>query len=74
MLDATDCKHIQEVIGVLLYYACAVDPTMLVTLGNLVTQQANSTQATMQALTHLLNYCATHLDTIICYHASDIVF
>jgi len=72
-LDAADCKHVQEVIGVLLYYACAVDPTMLVALGTLATQQANGTQATMQALTHLLNYCASHPDAIIWFHASDMV-
>jgi len=72
-LDAADCKHIQEVIGVLLYYAHAVDPTMLVALGTLTTQQANGTQATMQALTHLLNCCTTHPDAIICFHASDMV-
>jgi len=73
MLDAADCKHVQEVIGVLLYYACTMDPTMLVALGTLATQQANSTQATMQALTHLLNYCASHPDVTICYHASNMV-
>jgi len=73
-LDVTDCsKHMQEVIGILLYYARVVDPTMLVTLGTLTTQKTNSTQATMQALTHLLNYCATHPDAIICSHASDMV-
>jgi len=39
-LDATNCQHIQEVIGILLYYARAVDPTLLVALGTLTTQQA----------------------------------
>jgi len=37
-LDAADHKHVQEVIGVLLYYALAVDPTLLVALGTLATQ------------------------------------
>jgi len=46
---------------------------MLVALGTLATQQANGTQATMQALTHLLNYCASHPDAIIQFHASDMV-
>ncbi len=73
MLDAADCKHVQEVIGVLLYYAHTVDHTMLVALGTLASQQANSTQATMQALTHLLNYCTSHPDAIIRYQASDMV-
>jgi len=72
-LDVADCKRVQEVIGVLLYYARAVDPTMLVALGTLATQQTNGTQATMQDLTHLLNYCATHPDATIRYHASNMV-
>ncbi len=39
----------------------------------LASQQANITQATMQTLMHLLNYCATHPDAIICYQASNMV-
>jgi len=39
----------------------------------LATQQAQSMQATMEALTQLLNYCATHPNAGICYHASDMV-
>jgi len=72
-LNAADCKCVQEVIGVLLYYARAVDPTLLVALSTLATQQAHRTQATLEALTQLLNYCATHSDAVICYHASDMV-
>jgi len=72
-LNAVDCKCIQEVIGVLLYYARAVDPTMLVALGTLATQQTNGTHATMQDLTHLLNYCATHPDATMHYHANNMV-
>jgi len=36
-LNATDHMHIQEVIGVLLYYAWAVDATLLVALNTLAT-------------------------------------
>jgi len=64
-LNTAECQPVQEVISVLLYYACAVDPTMLVALGTLASQQANSTQATLQALTHLLNYCAMHPNAVI---------
>jgi len=64
---------VQEVISVLLYYARAVDPTLLVALSTLATQQAHGTQATMEALTQLLNYCATHPNAVIRYHASDMV-
>jgi len=73
VLDAADCKCVQEVIGMLLYYAQAVDATMLTTLGTLSTQQAKGTRATMEALTQLLNYCATHLHAVIWYQASDMV-
>jgi len=41
-LDAADCKHIQEDIGVLLYYAWAVDPMLLAALVTLATQQVQS--------------------------------
>jgi len=48
-----------------MYYARAIDPTLLVTLGTLATQQAQGTQATMEALTPLLSYCATHPNACI---------
>ncbi len=65
LLHAANRQCVQEVIGVLLYYACAVDPTMLVALSTLASQQAVGTQATLHALTQLLNYCATHPDATI---------
>jgi len=73
VLDAADRQHIQEVIGVLLYYAHALDSTLLTALGTLATQQAKETHAMMMAITQLLNYCAMHPDATICYHASDMV-
>jgi len=73
VLDAADRTRVQEVIGVLLYYARTVDATMLTALGTFATQQANGTHATMEALTQLLNSCATHPHAVICYAASDMV-
>jgi len=46
---------------------------MLVALGTLASQQAKGTEATMDALVHLLNYAATHPEAKIRYHASDMV-
>ena len=60
-------------MGVLLYYGRAVDSTILVALGTLAAAQAQGTQATAEACTHLLNYCATHPDAVIHYTASDMV-
>jgi len=65
MLDAADHVLVQEVIGVLLYYARAVDSTLLTALGTLATQQANGTKATMEALSQILNYCAIHPHAVI---------
>jgi hypothetical protein len=56
-----------------LYYARAVDPTILVTISSLSTQQAKPTTRTMAAINHLLDYCATHPNAISRYHASDMV-
>jgi hypothetical protein len=70
-LDAADTKHLQEVLGTLLFYARAVDSTMLPAIGTLASQQAHGTKATLKALTQLLNYCATHPDATIRYVASD---
>jgi len=59
-LDAADTKHIQEVVGILLYYAHAIDNTLLTVLSIIATQQAKGTQATMlEAIMQLLNYCIT---------------
>ena len=72
-LDAKDTKHVQEVLGMLLFYAHAVDSTMLPTIGTLASQQAHGTKATLEALTQLLNYCTTHPDAKVRFIASDMV-
>jgi hypothetical protein len=44
---------------------------MLVAIGSIASAQNNGTEATMQEVTHLLNYCATHPDAVIRFHARD---
>ena len=51
---------IQQVFGSLLYYALAVDCTLLVALGDLASAQAQPTVDTMNKLTWLLNYVASN--------------
>eukprot|EP00804_Cyclotella_cryptica_P030798 CCRYP_015061-RA/>CCRYP_015061-RA protein AED:0.43 eAED:0.43 QI:0/-1/0/1/-1/0/1/0/149 len=48
-LSKPDALFIKEVIGVFLYYARAVDCTMLPALGSLAAQQANPTQLTLSS-------------------------
>ena len=63
-------KRIQEIIGTLLYYARAVDPTMLTALSTLASAQAHGTTETLRATNQLLDYCSAHPDAGIVYHKS----
>jgi hypothetical protein len=71
LLDAAGKTRIQQIIGVFLFYARAVDPTMLVALGRLSSQQAAPTEATARAAEHFLQYAASWPNASIVYHASD---
>jgi hypothetical protein len=73
LLDKEGKKHIQEVIGTFLYYACCVDSTMLMALGSLATQQVNPTTNTKKLVHQFLDYAVTHPDAIITYKASSMV-
>jgi hypothetical protein len=72
-LTSPERTQLQEIVGTLLYYARAVDSTMLVALGSLAAAQSTGIKATAKSCTQLLNYCATHPLATIRYHASDIV-
>jgi hypothetical protein len=54
-----------------LYHGYAVDSSLLVTLSTLSSAQAKGTEAMARTLIHLLNYCATHPNTTVHFHASD---
>jgi len=50
-----------------------VDSTLLTALGTVAMQQAHGTIKTMEAITKLLNYCATHPNATIWYHPSNMI-
>jgi len=66
-------RLLREIIGTFLFYARAVDNTMLVALGTLAAAQSKGTEATMDAAVHLLNYAASHPDAIVRFRASDMI-
>jgi hypothetical protein len=72
-LDSAELTRLQTIVGTFLYYARAVDNTMLVALGSLASQQNHGTEATTIAITQLLNYAATHPDATLRYHASGMI-
>jgi hypothetical protein len=72
-LDAADKTRILEVLGTLLFYARAIDSTLLTAIGELATEQSQATKTTMDKLSQLLNYCAAHPDASVRYTASDMI-
>ncbi len=72
-LDREKQKYIQAVVGTLLYYSRAVDPTMLVALNAIATQQASPTKKTMERVRQLLDYAASQEEAVLTYQSSGMV-
>jgi hypothetical protein len=72
-LSKEDIKHVQRVIGSILYYARAVNLTVLMALSTIASEQAKGTESTMEKTKQLLDYLATNPDATIRFHASDII-
>jgi hypothetical protein len=72
-LTAKQCLTIQTFTGSILYYARAVDPTVLMPLNDISTEQTKATEKTQAATNQLLDYLATDPDATIRYHASDMI-
>ena len=70
-LDKDGILRIQRVVGKFLYYARAVDGTMLPALSTIASEQTKGTEATMDKITQFMNYAATHPDATIRYRKSD---
>ena len=73
LLDKTKKTYVQAVTGTLLYYARAVDSTILTALNTIATQQAAPTESTLEEVKQLLDYCASQEEAIVTYNASDMI-
>ena len=73
ILSTKDTTRVQQVVGTLLYYARAIDNTMLPALNDIAADQSAPTQKTAQQLTQLLDYCVCHPDATIKFTASDMI-
>ncbi len=60
-------------MGALLYYARAVNSTILTALISLATEQAKPTQKSMEKVKQLLDYCTSQKEAIIMYNASNMI-
>ena len=65
LLPSKTINLVQKIVGTLLYYSIAVDPTMLTALGSIAAQQSKGTEKTYADTLWLLNYAATHPNATI---------
>ena len=68
-----EVKYIQQVVGTILYYARAVDLTLLMALSTIASEQATATKTTIKNAKQLLDYLAWHPNATIRFHASDMI-
>ena len=73
-LNKLRIKNIQRIVGAILYYARAVDHTVLTALSSVAGDQANATEQTEHQYQQLLDYLTTHPCATIRYYASDMIF
>ena len=64
---------VSKIVGNFLYYALAVDSTMLVALSNLSAAQSKATEQTYNDVMWLLNYTARHSTDVFRYKQSDMI-
>ena len=72
-LNPTDKKLVQQISGNLLYYARAIESSILPALNEISHSQATPTSNTMQKCKMLLDFCATHPTPTIRFNASDMI-
>jgi hypothetical protein len=72
-LSVKDVNKLQQLTGTLLYYARAVDPTLIMPINMLASEQSKASADTADKVIKLLIYCNTHPETKIRYHASDMI-
>ena len=64
---------LQRIYGKFLYYARAINSTMMHALNDLASQVTTGTMKTEEAQACFFNYCATNPDAFIVYYASDMI-
>ena len=68
-----DEPYIRGVVGSFLYYARAIDLTILTALSDIASEQSKLTEKTMKRVKQLLNYMHTNPNAVIRFRASDMV-
>jgi len=72
-LQDKEIKAVQKIVGSILYYARAVDMTVLMALSTIASKQTKGTEQTIEKALQVLDYLATHPDAAVRFHATDMV-
>ena len=72
-LSPAAMKRVQDIVGTMLNYDPAVDPTLLTALSAIAAHQATGTKGVAEACQQLLDYVATHPNVGIRYKACDMI-
>ena len=72
-LSPPKANTVQTVVGTSLYYARAVDTTIIVSLDSISEEQANITESTSKSVTQMLNFPVTHYEAITRYHTRGMI-
>ena len=73
ILDKKETTHVQRVVGSFLYYARAIDNTIITALNEIASMQAKPTSKTIEKIKMLLDYLNTYPNAKIRFYASDMV-
>jgi hypothetical protein len=73
LLNEAGKKRVQQIVSSFLYYARAVDPTILVALSEISSLQVAPTENTIKCVNQFLDYMWTHPYAVIRYRASDMI-
>ncbi len=74
-LNDTGIKRVQKIVGSILYYARAVDMTVLMALSSIAMEQTKATDRTLtlERCMQLLDYLASNNPAKVRFHASDMI-
>ena len=73
LLTLAQKKFVKEVTLTFIYYARAIDATMLPELGTIATHQSAPVENTIHKVHQFLDYAATHPNAIIMYRISNMI-
>eukprot|EP00957_Ditylum_brightwellii_P195361 14884607-Ditylum_brightwellii.AAC.1 len=72
-LTPQQIKHVQKAVGLIIYYARAVDSTLSATLSSIASEQSKGMEKTEKATKQMLDYCHTHLNATLRFLANDMI-